>query len=104
MTTKLFSYYPSRRRFLKLAGGSMALAASSMLAPASMRKLLLPVSAAEAAEPYDLFFAGTDGWFNLPTGPSVNSPFHPDAYAEAPFTTYIFGFRNVTGMTDTQRQ
>ena len=28
---------------------------------------------------------------------------HPDDLAPAPFTTYIFGFRNVTGLDDTQR-
>jgi FtsP/CotA-like multicopper oxidase with cupredoxin domain len=28
---------------------------------------------------------------------------HPDVLAPAPFTTYIFGFRNVTGLTDAQR-
>ena len=40
--------------------------------------------------------AGTDGWIYLPPTPAI-APFHPDVLAPAPFTTYIFGFRNVTG-------
>jgi FtsP/CotA-like multicopper oxidase with cupredoxin domain len=95
----------SRRNFLKLAGGAVVTVAGASLLPQFLRKSLMPERVANAVDiPPDLFFAGTDGWFNLPTGPTINGPFHPDPYAEAPFTTYIFGFRNVTGMTDTQRQ
>ena len=36
-----------------------------------------------------------------PRRPAI-PPFHPDNLAPAPFTTYIFGFRNVTGLTDVQ--
>ena len=32
----------------------------------------------------------------LPPTPAI-PPFHPDVLAPAPFTTYIFGFRNLTG-------
>jgi FtsP/CotA-like multicopper oxidase with cupredoxin domain len=94
----------SRRDFLKLAGGATLTVAGVSLLPQFLRRTLLPESAAAAAGDYDLFFAGTDGWFYLPTGPSVNTAYHPDVLAEAPFNTYIFGFRNVTGLTDTQRQ
>jgi FtsP/CotA-like multicopper oxidase with cupredoxin domain len=91
-----------RRTFLRGAGGALAFTAGMGLAPRSLRRIL-PVSVAEAApgDP-DLFYAGTDGWMSLPPGPPI-SYFHPDAYAPAPFTTYIFGFRNVTGLTATQR-
>jgi FtsP/CotA-like multicopper oxidase with cupredoxin domain len=95
----------SRRTFLKLAGGAVVTVAGASVLPQFLRKTLLAEKVTVgAAEPYDLFFAGTDGWFNLPTGASVNSAFHPDPYAAAPFTTYIFGFRNVTFLNDSQRQ
>ncbi|HEY6074002.1 MAG TPA: multicopper oxidase domain-containing protein, partial [Anaerolineales bacterium] len=58
---------------------------------------------AGAAGDYNLFFAGTDGWFYMPPSPNLGV-YHPDPLAPAPFTTYIFGFRNVTAMTDEQRQ
>lgn len=94
----------SRRRFLQLAGGSAALAAASGLVPFPLRKMLLPIRESLAAapdQPADLFFAGTDGWIALPTTPSIGF-YHPDSYAPTPFTTYIFGFRNVTGLDATQ--
>jgi FtsP/CotA-like multicopper oxidase with cupredoxin domain len=96
----------SRRDFLKLAGGAAIVVAGASVLPQFLRKSLLPVRVAAADGEYDLFFAGTDGWFNLPvsSNPAINGIYHPDPYAPAPFTTYIFGFRNVTGMTDGQRQ
>ena len=99
----------SRRDFLKLAGGATLTVAGASLLPQFLRKTLLPESVATAAGEYDLFFAGTDGWFYLPTatGPNaaaLNGIYHPDALAEAPLTTYIFGFRNVTQLDDVQRQ
>lgn len=94
----------SRRDFLKLTGGAAAIVTGSAVLPQFLRRTLLAESTASAAGDYDLFFAGTDGWFYLPTGPTVNTPYHPDSLAEAPFTNYIFGFRNVTQLDDTQRQ
>jgi FtsP/CotA-like multicopper oxidase with cupredoxin domain len=94
----------SRRDFLKLAGGAMVVVAGAGVMPQFLRKTLLPEQVVGAAGDFDLFFAGTDGWFYLPTSSTVNTPYHPDSLAEAPFTTYIFGFRNVTGLTDIQRQ
>ena len=87
----------SRRRFLMTAGG---LAAGLGLMPGRLNRLLSPVHVAEAAdrEP-DLYWAGTDGWIHLPDLPAI-PPFFPDNYAPAPFNTYIFGFRNITGLTN----
>ena len=95
----------SRRDFLKLAGGAAFTVAGTALLPQFLRKTLLPVSISAAqAEAHDLFFAGTDGWYYLP-GPAI-SPYHPDPLSPDPslFTTYFFGFRNVTGMDPTQVQ
>jgi len=105
----------SRRDFLKLAGGASLTVASASLLPRFLKKTLVADEVVQAAGPFpdpDLFFAGTDGWFWLPPDPPIGI-YHPDPYGPATlsagpaefqnFTTYIFGFRNVTGMTDTQR-
>jgi hypothetical protein len=100
----------SRRDFFKLVGGAALLTAGGSVMPAFLRKTLLPEEAGQAATypPPNLFFAGTDGWFWLPPTPAI-PPYHPDTYAPEyfpghPLTTYIFGFRNVTGMTNAQRE
>ena len=94
----------SRRDFLKMAGAAAFVVAGAGVMPTYLRKMLLPVGVAEAApgDPPDLYYAGTDGWIYLPPTPPI-SFYHPDNLAPSPFTTYIFGFRNVTGMTNAQR-
>lgn len=103
----------SRRRFFKTAGGATVAAAGMGILPLPFKRLLGPVGGMSEAQaqttnpPPDLFYGGTDGWISLPTSPAITSPslglVHPDSLAPAPFSTYIFGFRNVTGLTDTQR-
>jgi FtsP/CotA-like multicopper oxidase with cupredoxin domain len=88
----------NRRDFLKYAGGAMAAAGTATWAGA----VLLPEAADAAGPGPDLYLAGTDGWIYLPLTPAI-PPFHPDTLAPLPFTTYIFGFRNITGMTATQK-
>ena len=46
--------------------------------------------------------AGTDGWVSMPAGSPPDAPFYPDSLAPGPFDTYVFGFRDVTGMSATQ--
>jgi FtsP/CotA-like multicopper oxidase with cupredoxin domain len=108
-----------RRTFLKGAGATLAASAGVGLMPGFLRKALLPAGAgiASAADPApDLFYGGTDGWISLPASPPIVSPalglVHPDSLAPTPadgpdvppgLTTYIFGFRNVTGLDATQR-
>jgi hypothetical protein len=102
MTKKSQSHGFSRRDFLKLAGGAALLTAGAGLVPGRLNRLLGPVRVAEAADrPPDLYFAGTDGWISLPPTPPIGF-YHPDPYAPAPFTTYIFGFRNITGLDASQ--
>ena len=86
-----------RRRFLQLTGGAFAASAVAWSG-----KVLLPEQAAAAAGPPNLYLAGTDGWIYLPPTPAI-PPFHPDNLAPSPFTTYIFGFRNITGLTEAQK-
>jgi FtsP/CotA-like multicopper oxidase with cupredoxin domain len=101
MSTHPQSKQFSRRDFFKVAGGLAALAAGAGVISSS-KSLLKPIEIASAqSSAPDLFFAGTDGWISLPGTPAI-PPFFPDNLAPAPFNTYVFGFRNVTGMTTTQ--
>lgn len=95
----------SRKNFFKIAGGAAVIVAGATVMPPFLRRTLFPEQEVSAAGDYDLFFAGTDGWMSLPPTPAI-PPFHPDSYGPEylpgqQFTTYIFGFRNVTSFTDT---
>lgn len=103
----------SRRDFLKLGGGVIGLIGAGGLA---RKALLQPVDVVQAAPPkaslgranqgvlqqttddFDLHLAASDGWVHLPPDQPV-APYHPDDYAPPGLTTYIFGYRNVTGFT-----
>jgi len=112
----------SRRDFLKMGGGLLGAAAGAKLlskaflqpdevvhaASVAGKGIYAPRSAAEAAveaqaviDGQTLHFAATDGWIYLPPSQTV-PPYHPDNMAPDPFTTYIFGFRNVTGLNNNQ--
>ncbi len=86
-----------RRRFLQLAGGAAAAVTVTWAG-----KVLVPEAAVAAVGDPDLYLGGTDGWIYLPPTPAI-PPFHPDNLAPDPFTTYMFGFRNVTGMSPVLR-
>jgi FtsP/CotA-like multicopper oxidase with cupredoxin domain len=57
------------------------------------------VSPGAAAE---LHLAATDGWVSMPDSAPPITPFWPDPLAPAPYNLYVFGFRNVTGLTAAQ--
>jgi FtsP/CotA-like multicopper oxidase with cupredoxin domain len=101
MTKRMHQKPMSRRRFIRSTGGTLL---GATLLPKFVAGILQPVDVAQAQAGlgYDLYYAGTDGWIYLPPSPAI-PPYHPDTLAPAPFSTYIFGFRNVTGMTDIQR-
>jgi hypothetical protein len=102
MTKRFTSTSLSRRDFLKLAGGAAFVTAGASVMPQFLRRTVLPEAVVEAqSTPPDLYFAGTDGWIALPPSPPIGF-FHPDDLAPAPFTTYIFGFRNITGLNPSQ--
>jgi hypothetical protein len=97
----------SRRRAISLGGSAVLVAGVANWAG----KVLRPESTASAAGSASLYLAGTDGWISLPKSPAIGQ-FHPDNLAPphpdpngttSDLTTYIFGFRNVTNMSDTQR-
>lgn len=116
MNEGLLSRRVSRRDFLKLGGILLGTAAAAAFLP---KRLLKPLAVVEAASarplrtrasrteaalladpPANLHLAGTDGWIYLP--PIPIPPFHPDNLAPPPFNAYIFGFRDVTGLTTEQ--
>ena len=87
-----------RRRLLQLTGSAAALGSVAWAG----RSLFPEAVQAAGADTADLYLGGTDGWIHLPPTPAI-APFHPDVLAPELMTTYIFGFRNLTGLTDTQR-
>ncbi|MFN2183930.1 MAG: multicopper oxidase domain-containing protein [Anaerolineae bacterium] len=95
----------SRRQFLRVGGGLIGAAAAATVVPKALlrpTKVVKASPAAQITEP-NLHFAATDGWVHLPS-PDV-PPYHPDDMAPADpagLTTYIFGFRNLTGVADEQ--
>jgi FtsP/CotA-like multicopper oxidase with cupredoxin domain len=103
----------SRRHFFKMTGGATLAAAGMGLLP--FKRLLGPLAMSDAQAQIttnplpNLFFGGTDGWISLPKTPVRTSASlggvqtHPDPYAPDGLTTYIFGFRNITNLNDTQR-
>jgi FtsP/CotA-like multicopper oxidase with cupredoxin domain len=98
----------SRRSFLKMGGVSLAAAAIARMAPNSISRsgeIALAAPSAQMVAP-DIHFAATDGWVYLPGQvpiPGTTDQFYnPDSWAPEGLTTYMFGFRNVTGMTDEQ--
>jgi FtsP/CotA-like multicopper oxidase with cupredoxin domain len=50
----------------------------------------------------DVHLAATDGWVSMPDSAPADPPYWPDPYAPAPYNMYVFGFRNVTGLSDAQ--
>jgi FtsP/CotA-like multicopper oxidase with cupredoxin domain len=110
----------SRRGFLKLGGGLVAATAGVRLLPAWKGRVLSSLTAADAAglaSPAPTIFKhliGSDGWISLPgnvsengvvvapdpLGPLTANPGNPGLGEQ--FTTYVFGFRDVTGLSSQQ--
>ena len=92
----------SRRQLLAYSGRIAVAAGAAALVPTWAGKTLHPEAVVAADGPPNLYLGGTDGWISLPKTPEIK-PFHPDVLAPDPFTTYIFGFRNITGLTLAQK-
>lgn len=101
-----------RRDFLKYAGGAAATAGALGTTMAWAGGVIKPERvSAQTEAPYDLYLAGTDGWMWLPPEPAISYK-HPDDISPAYISpgvfdpdlpnAYIFGFRNVTGMSNKQ--
>lgn len=94
----------SRRDLLRYGGLTAAAVAAAGLSPRLVGSLVAPSSARGADRDPDLKLVGTDGWISLPDTPQIISPayglVHPDTYAPPDRSTYIFGFANGTGLTN----
>lgn len=96
----------NRRDFMKLGGGVLAGAALTRLLPRTLGQSGLIVKAdgfsQVAPRNADMHLVGTDGWIYLPgevpIPGTVNQFYQPDNMAPDGLTTYMFGFRDVTGM------
>ncbi|MEP7088804.1 MAG: multicopper oxidase domain-containing protein [Nocardioidaceae bacterium] len=105
MTEKSHPGPLSRRGFLT---GSAGLAGATLLgtrlaAATPARPITaLRQTAAEIHPKKTLHLAGTDGWVSMPKGAPADPPFFPDSLAPSPFDTYVFGFRDVTGLSAAQ--
>ena len=97
----------SRRDLLKYGGLTAATAAAVGFGPRLVGTILQPGRALAADRAPDLKLVGTDGWITLPSNPQISSSaygvVHPDSYAPAPYTDYIFGFANATGLRDDEQ-
>jgi len=94
----------SRRGFL-LGGAGAATIVAGAYRPHSGASALPELSDAglAAAGVPDVALAATDGWVAMPgANQPALSPFWPDSMAPPGKNLYVFGFRNVTGLTDAQ--
>jgi FtsP/CotA-like multicopper oxidase with cupredoxin domain len=96
----------TRRDFLKLGAGALAAAAGARFIPTALNK---PPAARAGAQGQAKIvrLAASDGWIKLPgqvlipgSDPLNPKYFSPDPWAPPGRTTYMFGFRDVTGWTE----
>jgi FtsP/CotA-like multicopper oxidase with cupredoxin domain len=92
----------NRRSFL--AGGVVVAGATLMGSPVAGASMKAAGGLVQAvAHPKKtVHLAGTDGWVSMPQGAPDDPPFFPDSLAPAGRNTYVFGFRDVTGLTSAQ--
>ena len=92
----------SRRLFLSggatLAGATLLGARLNAAAPTRPQAVGRPVAAGTNPRK-ELHLVGTDGWVSMPENAPHDPPFFPDSLAPDGFNTYVFGFRDVTGMS-----
>ena len=114
----------SRRDFLKLGGGLLAGAAATRIIPKSpgqSGEVALAAGLLQISNPDpDIHLLASDGWIHLPGrvqiartiedqrkqsfNPAVQAPDFDPLDLESGLTTYIVGFRDVTGMSETMMQ
>ncbi|MDT4971334.1 MAG: hypothetical protein QOG22_1477 [Pseudonocardiales bacterium] len=105
MTDNSSAAGPSRRRFLAggagLVGGTLLGTRLLLAAPAHAAPFRNAPAVVHPKK--QMHLAGTDGWVSMPANAPADPPFFPDSLAPAGgFNTYVFGFRDVTGMSATQ--
>ena len=95
----------SRRDLLKVGGLTGVALGVAAVGPRLVGNYILPATVLAADKPPNLKLVGTDGWISLPPDPAIFSTSmgvttHPDSYAPAGKSTYIFGFANASGLAD----
>ncbi|GAA1892755.1 multicopper oxidase domain-containing protein [Lapillicoccus jejuensis] len=90
----------SRRALLAGAGAmGMAVVGGRLVAPAVATPAAAPATLAGPAGPAKkVHLVGTDGWAAMPGSAPKDPPFFPDPLAPGDLNTYIFGFRDATGL------
>jgi FtsP/CotA-like multicopper oxidase with cupredoxin domain len=85
-----------------LLAGATGLGAWAMLPDgSSVASRTAPQLAAALPNPtVNLHLAATDGWVSMPDNAPALPPFWPDPLAPAGSNLYVFGFRDVTGLSD----
>ena len=96
-----------RRELFRFAGGAVIVAAGTGGGMKLLKPFSPPRSPPTSSTPVlpNMFLGGTDGWIGLPPAPTI-PPFHPDpigADKGTGLTTYIFGFRNITELSEANR-
>jgi FtsP/CotA-like multicopper oxidase with cupredoxin domain len=94
----------SRRSFLTAGAGVVGatLVGARLLAVQPAQAVGALAAAVTAHPKKTVHLAGTDGWVSMPQNAPADPPFFPDSLAPSGFNTYVFGFRDVTGMSSTQ--
>jgi len=94
----------SRRSFLSAGAGVVgATLVGARLLAVQPAQAVGSLAAAVTVHPKKVVhLAGTDGWVSMPQNAPADPPFFPDSLAPSGFNTYVFGFRDVTGMSSTQ--
>lgn len=95
----------SRRSFLTggaVVAGATLLGSQMAGASTSMAGRLGRAAAVAVHPTKSLHLAATDGWVSMPADAPADLPFFPDSLAPNPFNTYVFGFRDVSGLTSAQ--
>jgi FtsP/CotA-like multicopper oxidase with cupredoxin domain len=92
------------RRSLLAGGAGMAGATflGSRLFGGAVAQAATAPAAAVVRPKKSVHLVGTDGWVSMPTNAPADPPFFPDSLAPGLFNTYVFGFRDVTGLSATQ--
>jgi len=93
----------SRRSFLTAGAGVVgATLVGARLLTVEPARAVGALAAAVTHPKKVVHLAGTDGWVSMPQNAPADPPFFPDSLAPSGFNTYVFGFRDVTGMSSTQ--
>ncbi len=81
------------------AAGALILGRLAGSGRATIPLLTAPAAVTTPGGTAQLHLAATDGWVSMPEAARAIPPFWPDALAPTPYNLYVFGFRDVTGMS-----